>query len=213
MQLTKYNHAAVVLEQDGTTLVLDPGAFTPEAADLVRSATAVLVTHEHPDHLDVDAVRAGLDANPDLVVHGPRPVVDQLGDHDGRVRAVEAGGTFSVGGFDIRVFSEQHAVIHPDIPVIPNVGYLVDDAVFHPGDAYLVPGVPVPTLLLPTSGPWTHTAEAVDYVREVQPERIVQIHEAMLSELGQQSTARFLGPDVLGTVPVTILAPGESITV
>ncbi|QCR42376.1 MBL fold metallo-hydrolase [Curtobacterium sp. SGAir0471] len=213
MQLTKYNHATVVLEQDGTTLVLDPGAFTPEAADLVRSATAVLVTHEHFDHLDVDAVRAGLDANPELVVRGPRPVVDQLGDHDGRVVAVGAGDTFSVGAFDVRVFGEQHAVIHRDVPVIPNVGYLVDGTVFHPGDAYLVPGVPVPTLLLPTSGPWTHTAEAVDYVREVQPERVVQIHEAMLSELGQQSTARFLGPDVLGTVPVTILASGESITV
>lgn len=213
MQLTKYNHATVVLERDGATLVIDPGAFTPEAADLVRAATAVLVTHEHPDHLDVDAVRAGLEADPSLVVRGPRPVVEQLGDHDGRVRAVEAGDTFSVGPFDVRVFGEHHAVIHPDIPVIPNVGYLVDDTVFHPGDAYLEPGVPVPLLLVPTSGPWTHTAEAVDYVRAVQPERIVQIHEAMLSDLGQQSTARFLGPEVLGSVPVTILPVGESITV
>jgi L-ascorbate metabolism protein UlaG (beta-lactamase superfamily) len=213
MQLTKYNHATVVLERDGSTLVLDPGAFTPEAADLVRSATAVLVTHEHFDHLDVDAVRAGLEANPSLVVRGPRPVVEQLGDHDGRVVAVEAGDTFSVGPFEVRVFGEQHAVIHRDVPVIPNVGYLVDGAVFHPGDAYLVPDVPVPTLLMPTSGPWVHMAEAVDYVREVAPERVVQIHESMLSEVGQQSTARFLGPGMLGTVPVTILPAGESIEV
>lgn len=213
MQLTKYNHATVVLERDGATLVVDPGAFTPEAADLVRSATAVLVTHEHFDHLDVDAVRAGLEANPDLVVRGPQPVVDQLGAHDGRVGAVAAGDAFTVGPFAVRVFGEQHAVIHPDVPVIPNVGYLVDDAVFHPGDAYLVPGVPVPTLLMPTSGPWTHMAEAVDYVRTVAPARIVQIHETMLSDLGQQSTARFLGPEVLGSVPVTILPAGESITV
>lgn len=213
MQLTKYNHATVVLEQDGTTLVLDPGVFTPQAADLVRSATAVLVTHEHPDHLDADALRAGLDADPELVVRAPRSVVEQLGDHGGRVQAVEAGDTFEIESVRIRVFGEEHAVIHPDIPTIANVGYLVDDTVFHPGDAYLVPGVPVPTLLMPTSGPWTHTAEAVDYVREVQPERVVQIHEAMLSELGQQSTARFLGPDMLGTVPVTILESGESIAV
>lgn len=213
MQLTKYNHATVVLDRDGSTLVVDPGTFTPEAADLVRSATAVLVTHEHADHLDVDAVRAGLEANSSLVVHGPRPVVDQLGAHDGRVVEVAAGDTFSVGPFAVRVFGEQHAVIHRDVPVVPNVGYLVDGTVFHPGDAYLVPGVPVPTLLMPTSGPWVHMAEAVDYVRAVQPERVVQIHEAMLSETGQQSTARFLGPDMLGSVPVTILPAGESITV
>lgn len=69
------------------------------------------------------------------------------------------------------------------------------------------------TLLLPTSGPWTSTAAAVDYVRSVAPERAVQIHEAMLSDLGQQSTARFLGSDGLGPVPVLILPAGESITV
>lgn len=213
MELTKYNHATVVLERDGVTLVLDPGAFTPEAADLVRAATGVLITHEHFDHFDVDAVRSGLEANAELVVRAPQAVVDQLGEHDGRVVAVQAGDAFAVGPFSVRVFGEQHAVIHRDIPTIANVGYLVDDAVFHPGDAYLDPGVPVQTLLLPTSGPWTHTAEAVDYVREVAPERAVQIHEAMLSEMGQQSAARFLGSDGLGPVPVTILPAGESITV
>ncbi len=213
MQLTKYNHATVVLEQDGTTLVIDPGAFTPEAADLVRAATAVLVTHEHPDHFDIDAVRAGLDADDTLVVRGPAAIVEQLGAHDGRVVAVSAGDAFEVGPFSVQVFGEEHAVIHRDVPTIANVGYLVDGTVFHPGDAYLVPGVPVETLLLPTSGPWTSTAEAVDYVREVAPERAVQIHEAMLSELGQQSAARFLGPDGLGPVPIRILPAGESITV
>jgi L-ascorbate metabolism protein UlaG (beta-lactamase superfamily) len=213
MELTKYTHATVVLERDGATLVVDPGAFTPEAGDLVRGATGVLITHEHFDHFDVDAVRSGLEANRELVVRAPQPVVDQLGEHDGRVVAVQAGDAFEVGPFSVRVFGEQHAVIHPDIPTIANVGFLVDDAVFHPGDAYLVPGVPVQTLLVPTSGPWSHTSEAVDFVRAVAPERAVQIHEAMLSDMGQQSAARFLGPDGLGPVPVAILASGESITV
>lgn len=213
MELTKYNHATVVLEQDGTTLVIDPGVFTPEAADLVRAAAGVLITHEHPDHFDVEAVRAGLDANDALVVRAPGAVVEQLGDHDGRVTAVHAGDAFEIGPFSVQAFGEEHAVIHRDIPTIANVGYLVDGAVFHPGDAYLEPGVPVQTLLLPTSGPWTSTAAAVDYVRSVAPERAVQIHEAMLSDLGQQSTARFLGSDGLGPVPVLILPSGGSITV
>lgn len=213
MELTKYNHATVVLEQDGTTLVIDPGVFTPEAADLVRAAAGVLITHEHPDHFDVEAVRAGLDANDALVVRATGSVVEQLGDHDGRVTAVDAGDAFEIGPFSVQVFGEEHAVIHRDIPTIANVGYLVDGAVFHPGDAYLEPGVPVQTLLLPTSGPWTSTAAAVDYVRSMAPERAVQIHEAMLSDLGQQSTARFLGSDGLGPVPVLILPAGGSITV
>ncbi|MBT2502493.1 MBL fold metallo-hydrolase [Curtobacterium sp. ISL-83] len=213
MELTKYNHATVVLEQDGTTIVIDPGTFTPEAAELVRTADAVLITHEHADHFDVDAVRAGLDANPTLVVHGPASIVEQLGDHDGRVIAVQAGDAFTVGQVPVRVFGEEHAVIHRDIPTIANVGYLVGDAVFHPGDAYLVPGVPVSTLLVPTSGPWAVTSAAVDYVREVAPERAVQIHELLLSDAGQQMTVSMLGTDGLGGVPTTILPAGETIQI
>lgn len=213
MQLTKYNHATVVLEQDGTTLVLDPGVFTPESADLVRGAAGVLVTHEHPDHVDVDALRAGLEADPDLVVRAPQAVVDQLGDHDGRVVAVSAGDAFDIGPFPVRVFGTEHAVIHPDVPTIANVGFLVGGTVFHPGDAYLEPGVPVATLLVPTSGPWTKTEHAVDYVRAVAPERAVQIHELLLSDVGQQMTVGMLGEDGLGGVPVSIVPVGTTITV
>jgi L-ascorbate metabolism protein UlaG (beta-lactamase superfamily) len=214
MRLTKYTHATVVLDQDDTTIVIDPGAFTPESADLVRSASAVLVTHEHADHLDADALRAGLDAVPELRVYAPTGVAEQLGgDHDGRVVTVSAGDTFSVGGVEVRVFGVDHAVIHSDVPTIPNVGYLVGGAVFHPGDAYLVPGVPVSTLLMPTSGPWTHMQQAVDYVRVVRPERAIQIHELLLSEVGQQSALGMLGEGGLGGVRITSLALGESIEV
>lgn len=213
MELTKYNHATVVLEQDGAALVIDPGTFTPEAADLVRGAVGVLITHEHADHFDVDAVRAGLDANDSLVVRGPAAIVEQLGERGGRVVAVRAGDSFEVGPFSVQVFGEEHAVIHRDLPTIANVGYLVNGAVFHPGDAYLVPGVPVQTLLVPTSGPWAHTAGGVDYVREVAPERAIQIHELLLSDVGQQMNVRMFGTDGLGGVPTTILPAGETVTV
>lgn len=213
MQLTKYNHATVVLEQDGTTLVIDPGTFTPEAADLVRAAAGVLITHEHADHFDAEAVRAGLEANADLVVYGPSELAEQIGDHDGRVRIASAGDEVIIGPFTAQVFGEQHAVIHRELPAMKNVGYLVNGTVFHPGDAYLVPGVAVETLLVPTSGPWASTGATIDYVREVAPTRAIQIHELLLSDVGQQGTVRMLGPEGLGGVPTTILPVGESVEV
>ncbi|CAL9328594.1 MBL fold metallo-hydrolase [Streptomyces cellulosae] len=214
MKLTKHAHACVSLEKDGTRLVVDPGTFTPDAAEAVAQADAVLITHEHFDHFDEQVVAAALEARPGLHVYGTAAVAAALGSHDGRVHVVAAGDTFRVGSVTVGVHGHLHARIHPDIPCPDNVGYLLDDgAVHHPGDAYCVPDAPVRTLLLPTSGPWTKLGEAADYVRAVKPERVVEIHELMLSELGRQSTARLLGENGLTGIPVEHLEPGATVQV
>ena len=64
MRLTKYTHACVRLERDGSVLVIDPGIWSEPHALL--GTHAVLVTHEHCDHLywdHIDRLRlAGLGA-------------------------------------------------------------------------------------------------------------------------------------------------------
>ncbi|MEC3998085.1 MBL fold metallo-hydrolase [Actinacidiphila sp. DG2A-62] len=210
MELTKFAHACVALEKNGATLVLDPGTFTPEAKDAVAGAAAVLITHEHFDHFDDALVAAALDADPELRVYGPRAVLDALGAHEGRVRAVAAGDSFDVGDFAVTVHGRRHATIHPDIPEVDNVGYLVDESLFHPGDAYAVPDATVDTLLLPTSGPWTKLGEAAEYLRAVRPRQVLQIHELMLSALGQQSTRTILAG--LTGLDLALPAAGESVS-
>ncbi|MFF7331705.1 MBL fold metallo-hydrolase [Streptomyces sp. NPDC008150] len=212
MQLTKHAHACVTIEKDGTRLVIDPGTFTPDAAEAVAHADAVLITHEHFDHFDEKLVAAQLAARPALEVYGTPAVAAALGDRNGRVHAVAAGDSFSVGPVAVTVHGHRHALIHADIPCPDNVGYLLDNGtLYHPGDAYFAPETPVRTLLLPTSGPWTKLGEAADYVRAVKPERVVQIHELMLSDLGQNSTANFLGVNGLTGVPFERLEPGTTV--
>ena len=53
MRLTKLGHSCVRLDKDGATVVIDPGTFT-EAEAALAGVAAVLVTHEHPDHLDAE---------------------------------------------------------------------------------------------------------------------------------------------------------------
>ncbi|WP_327180730.1 MBL fold metallo-hydrolase [Streptomyces sp. NBC_01334] len=212
MKLTKHAHACVTLEKDDTRLVIDPGAFTPDAAEAVSQAHAVLITHEHFDHFDEKLVAAALEARPELQVYGTTAVAAALGSRNGRVHAVAAGDTLTVGSLTATVHGHRHALIHADIPCPDNVGYLFDDgALYHPGDAYFAPDAPVHTLLLPTSGPWTKLGEAADFVRAVKPERIIQIHELMLSDLGQQSTANLLGENGLTGTPITRLEPGTTV--
>ncbi|WP_433685447.1 MBL fold metallo-hydrolase [Nocardia sp. CA-119907] len=209
MQLTKYAHACVALEKNGSRVVLDPGTFTPDAKSAVTGAAAVLITHEHFDHFDDALLAAALDADPELRIFGPRAVHDKLGSNGGRVQVLTAGDDVSVGGFTVGAHGDRHATIHADIPCVDNLGYLIDETLFHPGDAYFVPEVRVDTLLLPTSGPWTKLGEAADYLRAVKPRQVIQIHELMLSDLGQTSTRTLLAS--LTGIEITVLPPGQSI--
>jgi L-ascorbate metabolism protein UlaG (beta-lactamase superfamily) len=213
MELTKHVHACVTLDKGESHLVIDPGAFTPNAAELVAGTETVLITHEHFDHFDEAVIAAALDARPELRVYGPASVVGRWEARPGQVVAVVEGDRFDAAGFDIAVFGELHAPIHADIPRVTNVGFLVDGSVYHPGDSYHAPPAPVRTLLLPTSGPWTKLGEAVDFVRAVDPAQLVQIHEVMLSDIGQQSMVMFLSPQMLSSVALTVVPVGDAITV
>ena len=210
MQLTKLGHACVRLEKDGEVLVIDPGAFSGDAA--LDGADAVLVTHEHFDHVVPDSLRAALAARPGLRVWAPAPVAEQFAEFGDRARAVAHGDEFTAAGFGVHVYGAEHAVIHPDIPGCANVGFLVDGEVFHPGDSWTVPEDPAPTLLLPGSGPWHSTRLMIDYARAVAPRRGFIIHEALLSETGLAVLDMFLGP-AAGPhgATYTRLEPGTSV--
>jgi L-ascorbate metabolism protein UlaG (beta-lactamase superfamily) len=210
MELTKETHATIVLSKDGNTIVIDPGAYTPNSAELVAGATGVLITHDHPDHFDAGILNAALSAQPGLRIWAPQSVVSAIDGDNERVIAVAAGDTLVVDGFDVTVFGVHHAPIHRDLPDMQNVAYLIDNSVYHPGDSYVVPDADVQTLLVPSSGPWTKLEEAVDFVRAVKPSRVIQIHDLMLSDPGRQSFAQFVG-DLTGTTVETV-ETGTTIT-
>ncbi|WP_395296623.1 MBL fold metallo-hydrolase [Kitasatospora hibisci] len=210
MRITKFGHACVRLEHGGTTVVLDPGAFTDPAA--LAGADAVLITHEHVDHFEEARLREALEADPALRVWTNASVAAHLDGVAQRVTVVGEGDAFEVGGIAVSVHGEWHAVIHPEIPQVRNVGFLVDGRLFHPGDALTVPPHPVDTLLLPIAGPWTKVAELIDYVREAAPRQAVPVHDAVLSPVGLAVHTRLVGPGGPGTgAELRTLAEGESL--
>ncbi|MGY5883066.1 MBL fold metallo-hydrolase [Modestobacter lacusdianchii] len=212
MQLTKHGHACVVLSDGDRRLVVDPGAFT--ADDAWAGASALLVTHEHADHFVADRVRAAMDADPALEMWTNSSVAAQLAGLGTRVHVVGPGDAFTAAGFDVTVHGEWHEVIHPEIPRVRNVGFLVEGQVFHPGDALTVPEAPVATLLLPAHAPWSKTAELIDYLREVRAERALAVHDGLLNDTGLGLLAGLLGERGPGQpTPYARLAPGESVTV
>ncbi|MET8836395.1 MBL fold metallo-hydrolase [Micromonospora sp. NPDC004540] len=182
MQVTKYAHSCLRLEHDGGVLVVDPGVYSePEALDGVD---AVLITHEHPDHVNVEALTRALDKRP-VPVLGPASLAGVLGDAAEALTVVTPGESFTAAGVAVRAYGGQHAVIHPDIPVVQNLGYLFNDVVYHPGDALVVPDeVQVDTLFAPIHAPWSKFSEVVDFIRAVAPRRAYALHDALLNDNG-----------------------------
>jgi L-ascorbate metabolism protein UlaG (beta-lactamase superfamily) len=190
MRITKFGHACVRIEQDGQALVIDPGGFTePEAVD---GAAAVLVTHEHPDHLDVDRLR-----RVEVPVYSGDGVAqalrDQAPDVAERLQIVREGDDLTAAGMRVTVHGEQHAVIHDDIPRIVNTGFCVEDQVFHPGDSFTAPPRPMPVLLVPVHAPWMRLAQAVDFARAHAGDAAVAVHDGLLNDNGLTVTDRVIG--------------------
>jgi L-ascorbate metabolism protein UlaG (beta-lactamase superfamily) len=211
VQFTKLGHSCVRLEKDGAALVIDPGTFTDAHAAL-NLATAVLVTHEHPDHLDADAVREALFTGPDLTLWATPAVADQFKDFGDRVHQVRHGDALAIAGFDVHVYGEKHALIHQDIPLVENTGFMVDGSLFHPGDSFTVPEDPVETLLLPISAPWLKAGEMIDYFRAVAPVRGYAIHDAILNDAGLALMTRMMSVAAAPSgAPVTRLEPGTTL--
>lgn len=215
LELTCWGHAGLRLEREGTRLVIDPGPFTDPA--ILDGAAAVLVTHEHPDHVTPERLATVVAGDDGPAVWAPAPVVAALvaaGAPAERVHAVAAGHELEAAGFAVRTVGGAHAVIHPDIPVLENVGYLVEGSVLHPGDAFpgLPDGVRPQVLALPVSAPWLRLSDAVDYVRQVSPGLVVPIHDALLSDVGKRVFDR-ITTGLVGTVGYRRLAPGEPLTV
>jgi L-ascorbate metabolism protein UlaG (beta-lactamase superfamily) len=184
MRLTKLGHSCLLVEEGGARLLLDPGTLSQGFEEL-EGLTAVLFTHQHADHLDQQRLRGLLDRNPGARVISDPGSAEPLGQAGVEVEVVADGQELDAGGVSVRVAGRDHAVIHPDIPVVPNFGYLIGGRLFHPGDAFTQPGEPVEVLAVPAGAPWLKLSEPIDYLRAVRPRVAVPVHDQVLSAAGR----------------------------
>jgi L-ascorbate metabolism protein UlaG (beta-lactamase superfamily) len=209
MKLTKHEHAALVFDMTHDTLVVDPGAFTMPLTDL-RNVVGIVITHEHPDHWTPEQLDRILSMNPDAKIFAPQGV--SIAAPSYAVNVVKDGDEITVGEFSLKFFGEKHAVIHSSIPVIDNVGVMVNNTVFYPGDAFTVPPVPVDMLAVPVGAPWLKIGEVIDYVTAVAPRRSIPSHEMVLSVIGKNmANERVATATTAGGGEFFPLEPGDSL--
>lgn len=183
-RVTKFGHSCVRIESGTARIVIDPGMFTDVGA--VDGATAILITHEHPDHylpahlLAADAPVITIQAVADAIRTEAPEVYE-------RVRVIAPGETLDVG-VPVTAVGQLHAVIHPEFPRITNSGFLIRGAktYFHPGDALTAPEGPIDVLFAPVSAPWARASELVDFMRTVKAPQNLAIHDRVYSEAGSR---------------------------
>lgn len=183
MELTHFGHSCLLADFGVARLLFDPGTFS-HGFEGITGLTAILITHQHPDHADPQRLPELVENNPQAALYADPQTAAHLG---GNWQAVQAGDRIALGELMIRGVGGRHAVIHPEIPVIDNTSYLIGDTghparLMHPGDALCVPGEDVEVLATPAAAPWMKISEAVDYLRAVAPRHAVPIHQGIIAE-------------------------------
>lgn len=184
MRISHFGQSCVLVELGAARLLVDPGVYS-DGFEQLTGLDAILVTHQHPDHLDLNRLSALLAANPSTPVLADPGSAAALTSAGVSYQVVTPGQLVDVAGATVEVVGGQHGVIHPDVPPVPNNGYLIiggAGTVLHPGDALDPPGRAVDVLLLPTAAPWLKLAEAIDYLRAVAPPLAIPIHQAILAK-------------------------------
>jgi L-ascorbate metabolism protein UlaG (beta-lactamase superfamily) len=211
MKITKYNHSCMLIEEHNTRILTDPGGTYFSIPELEK-IDMILITHEHPDHYDMEAIKKILNRSPAARIYTNKGVGAQLDKARIKHNLLEDGGSVTDSGIKIEAFGSVHATILSGLPQVANTGYMISGRFFHPGDAFTVPPNGVEVLALPIAAPWQRLAEAVDYVIKVKPKLCFPVHEALLKELFGMRVIQMPKKEVENAgIKYNVIEPGKSI--
>jgi L-ascorbate metabolism protein UlaG (beta-lactamase superfamily) len=183
MKITKFGHCCLLIEENGVRILTDPGVYSAGQNDL-DGIDVVLVTHDHPDHLHVESLKSILARNPEAKVVTHAGLGAALGTEGIAFTPMAHGERFDANGVPVEGFGAEHAPIHVSLPPMGNIGFLIANRLFYPGDAFTDPEKAIDILALPVAGPWLRLSDAIDYALKLKPAVCFPVHDGILVRPG-----------------------------
>ncbi|MDO8601812.1 MAG: MBL fold metallo-hydrolase [bacterium] len=186
MKIQKFLHSCLLVEENGTRILIDPGLYSfiegrvkPED---FKNINAILITHEHPDHVDSVALKVILKNNPLASVYGNGGVVEFL-KKEGIMVLIFEEGEKRIGGVPILARFAQHGTVLSKAP--KNTAYIIDGKLLIGGDSLdeeleRLKGIEV--LALPITAPWHRAIDAVAFAAAIGPKTIIPIHDGFVKD-------------------------------
>jgi L-ascorbate metabolism protein UlaG (beta-lactamase superfamily) len=175
MKVTKYPQSCLVIEQNGKRLCIDPGALVKakySASDLLP-LDAILITHEHSDHVDEELLHE-LTHEGLVPVYANQSTKNLLG--DAVTQTVEDGQEFEAAGMNVAARELPHCQMVDGSPGPQNTGYVIDGVFFHAGDGIALEGLKVQTAAIPIAGPDVSARDVFDFIKQLHCQKVVPIH-------------------------------------
>lgn len=180
MKIKKIGHCCLIIEVNGVKIMTDPGNYT-DGQDFETGINYILVTHEHLDHIHINSLKKVLENNVYARIVTNSSVKKLLEQHGIYCQILEEG-EFKFPAFNLFAKTCPHVEIFPSIAPVQNTGYLVDNKLFYPGDAWLEIDQPVKILALPVAGPWCKMVDSLQYAIRVNPQFVIPVHDGMIKE-------------------------------
>ncbi|USN96685.1 MAG: MBL fold metallo-hydrolase [Candidatus Nomurabacteria bacterium] len=189
MKITKFGHACFVVENDNKSLIVDPGEYS---SDLVipDNVIGIVITHEHADHMTAAHLQQIFDKNPETIVMAHPDVAAKLTEF--KTKIVNAGDKLTMDNFTLEFVGGKHAIIAESWPTFANLGVMINERLYYPGDSFTVPNKPVEILALPVAAPWLKISETFEFLQTVKPQRAFPTHDAILSDIGKAMVDRMV---------------------
>ncbi len=181
MKIKKLGHCCFVMEpKNGIRIMTDPGSFSMLQVG-EKNINAIIITHEHQDHLHVESLKDVLKNNPRAIVITNTSVGKILDTNNIPYIKVEEGDKYHIEGVNIVAFGDNHAEIYEDFGKVQNTGYMVDSLCYG-GDSFHYPDLNVDILALPVVGPWMKLKDAIEYAKNIRPRICFPVHDAILQD-------------------------------